>query len=63
MAYYNICNRCGATLDPGETCDCEVEEMKRQESLSKKMEIDQRTGQYSFRWDGKEGYRETEAVG
>lgn len=22
MAYYHICPRCGASLDPGERCDC-----------------------------------------
>lgn len=22
--YFNICPRCGAHLDPGERCDCEV---------------------------------------
>ena len=22
MAYYRICPRCGAALDPGERCDC-----------------------------------------
>lgn len=22
MAYYRICPDCGASLDPGETCDC-----------------------------------------
>lgn len=21
--YYNVCDRCGANLDPGERCDCE----------------------------------------
>lgn len=28
MAYYRICERCGARLDPGEPCGCEYEEMK-----------------------------------
>lgn len=23
MAYFNVCEICGATLDPGEKCDCE----------------------------------------
>lgn len=26
MAYYNICPRCGAHLDPGEKCDCKEKE-------------------------------------
>ena len=25
MSYYKICPRCGAHLDPGETCDCRDE--------------------------------------
>lgn len=24
MAYYHICSDCGASLDPGETCDCKI---------------------------------------
>lgn len=32
MAYYSVCDRCGASLDPGETCDCEKErERERKE--------------------------------
>lgn len=22
MAYFNVCNKCGSHLDPGERCDC-----------------------------------------
>lgn len=22
MAYFNVCDKCGAHLDPGEICDC-----------------------------------------
>ena len=25
MAYYSVCSKCGANLDPGEMCDCETE--------------------------------------
>lgn len=28
MAYYKTCPNCGAHLDPGETCDCETEEVE-----------------------------------
>lgn len=28
MAYYRICEKCGARLDPGEPCSCEDEDMK-----------------------------------
>ncbi len=24
MSYFDICPRCGAHLDPGETCDCQL---------------------------------------
>lgn len=24
MSYYRTCPRCGANLDPGETCDCQI---------------------------------------
>ena len=26
MAYYNECPNCGASLDPGEKCDCQEKE-------------------------------------
>lgn len=29
MPYYNVCDLCGATLDPGEKCTC-VEDAKRE---------------------------------
>ncbi len=37
MPYYNVCDLCGATLDPGEKCTC-VEDAKReaQEAQTKK---------------------------
>ena len=28
MSYYHICPHCGATLDPGEKCDCQKEDVK-----------------------------------
>lgn len=28
MSYYKTCPRCGAHLDPGETCDCVRKELK-----------------------------------
>lgn len=33
MAYFNICKICGATLDPGERCDCEQIEEAREHEL------------------------------
>lgn len=29
MPYFNTCPNCGASLDPGETCDCTSEEEER----------------------------------
>lgn len=29
MAFYRICPRCGAALDPGEKCDCEREALTK----------------------------------
>ena len=34
MAYFNVCNNCGAHLDPGEMCDC----LTKREVLRKKYE-------------------------
>lgn len=54
MAYYNVCSRCGAALDPGERCDCESEQEKRIGSFEEKIRHDCVTGQYSFVLGGKE---------
>jgi uncharacterized OB-fold protein len=34
MPYYKICEKCGASLDPGEKCTCEKD--KREEAEEKK---------------------------
>ncbi|MBQ8043617.1 MAG: hypothetical protein IJ272_05650 [Clostridia bacterium] len=34
MAYFNVCDKCGAHLDPGEVCDCN----SKREVLRKKYE-------------------------
>lgn len=26
MPYYNICPHCGGNIDPGEKCDCQIEQ-------------------------------------
>ena len=47
MAYFNTCAYCGATLDPGERCECiaEKEERRKQyESMTKK----DKDGQITF---------------
>ncbi len=51
MAFYRICPDCGAHLDPGETCDCRVEqehmekEKQRRESEIIKMLTTEKNGQ------------------
>ncbi len=54
MAFYNTCSRCGASLDPGEHCDCEREQEKRSELFARKMRVNRQTGQYSLILDEKE---------
>lgn len=34
MAYFNVCDKCGAHLDPGEVCDC----LSKREVLRRKYE-------------------------
>lgn len=38
MSYYNKCDFCGANLDPGEKCDCEVERNAKRLYLHKSKE-------------------------
>lgn len=54
MAYYNVCSRCRAALDPGERCDCENEQEKRSGAFDRKIRLDRVTGQYSLILGGKE---------
>lgn len=55
MAYYRICPDCGASLDPGETCDCRTEQAQREAFFEKSMELNERTGQMEFRFDREGG--------
>ena len=50
MAYYKTCDKCGSNLDPGEKCDCEMEEKKQEEYFAKILRADS-TGQMSFLWN------------
>ncbi len=34
MAFYKTCEHCGASLDPGERCDCKKKESDRKTSES-----------------------------
>lgn len=57
MAFYRVCPRCGANLDPGEPCDCEQEEKRMRERFTQNMKVDSKTGQLSFMFDRKDvGY-------
>lgn len=49
MAYYKICPKCGATLDPGEHCDCEKEREKQEDFYSQKVGVNPKNGQCFFR--------------
>lgn len=48
--YFNICNRCGATLDPGEKCTC-MEESRHKTLYQRKREayeITERLGGFTY---------------
>lgn len=47
MAYFDICEHCGATLDPGERCTCEKEIEKYKNKLLSLTKADDR-GQLCF---------------
>lgn len=53
MAYYSICPKCQAHLDPNEPCDCENEEKAKQVIFSKFIGINAKTGQLFFQYDNK----------
>ena len=38
MSYYRICEVCGASLDPGERCDCSKEQQKKPQQAEVKGE-------------------------
>lgn len=52
MAFYRVCSRCGAALDPGERCDCqkikETAPVLQHQSGSKVKVIDQTTFTSNF---------------
>ena len=39
MAYYRVCPKCHAALDPGERCECEAEEKKKKEEMKRRQEM------------------------
>lgn len=52
MAYYNICPKCGAHLDPGEPCDCEEEKESVKVSYMRLIKTAPETGQMTFCLEG-----------
>ena len=53
MAYYNICPKCQAHLDPNESCDCESEDTSKLVIFSKFIGINAKTGQLFFQYDNR----------
>lgn len=48
MAYYSICPNCGASLDPGEKCDCQEEKERKQDFFAKHLKMEPEAGQLAF---------------
>lgn len=46
--YGYVCDKCGAHLDPGEHCDCEVEKEQRKKMVEKLFKPERETGQFVF---------------
>ena len=46
MAYFNTCPNCGASLDPGERCDCREQKMKNEMMLKKIIDTDENGQMY-----------------
>lgn len=56
MAFYNICPKCGAYLDPNERCDCEDTAEKEKKSVEQMLVMEKGTNQLAFNWSsGKAG--------
>ena len=50
MAFYKICPKCKAHLDPGEHCDCEEEEKRKEERAEKLFRKELGSNQLTFNW-------------
>ena len=55
MAYYRVCPGCGASLGPGEHCDCRQEERAARDRFMRNVKADPRTGQLSFVFGRRDG--------
>ncbi len=50
MAFYNVCQKCGAHLDPNEKCDCEDAAEKERKAREQMLVMENGTNQLAFRW-------------
>ncbi len=48
MSFYNVCNKCGANLDPGEKCTCEREAEERRKQIERTCQVSGKSNQFSF---------------
>ena len=56
MAFYNVCQRCGAHLDTNEKCDCEDMAEKEKKAGEQLLIMEKGTNQLAFNWSsGKVG--------
>ena len=62
MAYFDVCPACGAHLDPGEPCDCRLEQERQSEFYAQRIRANPVTGQYSLLLDGREMKYDTQTA-
>ncbi len=48
MAFYNVCPKCGANLDPNERCDCEETAEKEKKARDQLLVMENGTNQLAF---------------
>lgn len=48
MAFYNICPKCGACLDPNERCDCEDTAEKEKKAVEQMLVMEKGTNQLAL---------------
>ena len=61
MAFYKICPDCGASLDPGEKCDCRGEAEKKQSFFDQHLKMEPGARQLAFVFDSREGRHESKS--
>ena len=50
MAFYTVCQKCGAHLDPNEKCDCEDMAEKEKKARDHLLVMEKGTNQLALRW-------------